>query len=162
MTEVGPPTYTEFLTETYNETFTELYDLGNGGATIDVNIDPSPYGTIVRTFRQQVDELFLPYYGNSSHFWTATNTLFTVFFGVNDVIIENNKDNASDYTTALANSYGELVEDVRQIRPCCASTMSLANFVNLAIDLQYRRSQLSLSQRAAYQSHSGQRSPIGP
>ena len=119
-TQVGTPNYAEYLVTANNDTFTELFDFGMGGATIDVNIDPNPLGSIVRTFRQQVEELYLPNDGQSDHSWQPSNTLITTFFGVNDVILVNTKPNASDYTTVLMQSYFELVQDVSQPFTICS------------------------------------------
>lgn len=113
-TQVGSANYVDYLTLKYNESFIESFNFGFGGATIDYLIDPSPLGDLVQSLRQQVEDEFLPHYGDrQSPAWTSADTLFTVFFGINDVILVNSKSNASDYTTALMKSYADLTQEVR-------------------------------------------------
>ena len=46
----------------------------------------SGFGPTVQSFKDQVGHEFLPTYVNNSKVpWTASNSLFTVFFGINDV-----------------------------------------------------------------------------
>lgn len=83
-TSANGPNYVDFLTTTYNQSFIRTFNLGYGGATIDPSLLGSPYGLIVQSFRQQVQEEFLPTYAtNTGVEWSGSNSLFTVFFGIN-------------------------------------------------------------------------------
>ncbi|KAI4119894.1 MAG: hypothetical protein LQ345_000152 [Seirophora villosa] len=85
-TSANGPNYVDFLTTTYNRSFIRTFNLGYGGATINPSLVGSPYGLIVQSFRQQVQEEFLPTYAtNSGVEWSGSNSLFTVFFGINDL-----------------------------------------------------------------------------
>lgn len=83
-TSADGPNYVDFLTTTYNQSFIRTFNLGYGGATIDPSLVGSPYGLIVQSFQQQVQEEFIPTYAtNSGVEWSGSNSLFTVFFGIN-------------------------------------------------------------------------------
>ncbi|KAI4161073.1 MAG: hypothetical protein LQ342_005236 [Letrouitia transgressa] len=106
------PNYVDFLTSTYNQSFIRTYNLGYGGATIDPSLVSSPYGLIVQSFQQQVQEEFLPVYAsNPSVPWTSADSLFTVFFGINDVILSHAGRNSS-LNYALIKSYENLVHQL--------------------------------------------------
>lgn len=108
------PNYVDFLTSTYNQSFIRTYNLGYGGATIDPSLVGSPYGLIVQSFQQQVQEEFLPVYAsNPNVLWTSADSLFTVFFGINDVILSHACRNSS-LNYALIKSYENLVHQVRE------------------------------------------------
>ncbi|KAL8684040.1 MAG: hypothetical protein Q9186_000070 [Xanthomendoza sp. 1 TL-2023] len=82
------PNFVDFLALTYNQSYIQAFNLGYGGATIDPSLIGSPYGRIVQSFRQQVEEEFLPTYAtNSGVEWSGSNSLFTVFFGINAGIL---------------------------------------------------------------------------
>ncbi|KAL9137736.1 MAG: hypothetical protein Q9175_001045 [Cornicularia normoerica] len=85
-TSCDGPNYIDFLTATYNESYIQAYNLGNGGATIADSIVMSGFGPTVQSFQDQVEHEFLHTYVNNSKVpWTASNSLFTIFFGINDV-----------------------------------------------------------------------------
>lgn len=112
-TSADGPNYVDFLTTTYNQSFIETFNLGYGGATIDPSLVSSPYGYIVQSFRQQVQDEFLPTYAsNSGVQWSGSNSLFTVFFGINDVILSYAPRN-STLNFLLIKSYENLVHQVR-------------------------------------------------
>lgn len=112
-TSANGPNYVDFLTTTYNQSFIETFNLGYGGATIDPSLVGSPYGLIVQSFRQQVEEEFLSTYAsNSGVGWSGSNSLFTVFFGINDVILSYGQRN-STLNFLLIKSYENLVHEVR-------------------------------------------------
>lgn len=98
------------MTTTYNQSYIQTYNLGYGGATIDPALDPSPYGLIVQSFEQQVTQSFLPLYSHGAVPWVANNTLFTVFFGINDDILSYHN---SSLNYALIKDYESLVNRVR-------------------------------------------------
>ena len=103
----------DFLTTTYNRSYIQTYNLGYGGATIDPSLVASPFGDIVQSFRQQLHEEFLPTYTNNPTVpWAPADTLFTIFFGINDVIISYGQRNSS-LNFALIKSYEALIHEVR-------------------------------------------------
>ncbi|KAL8693978.1 MAG: hypothetical protein Q9218_001276 [Villophora microphyllina] len=111
-TSADGPNYIDFLTTTYNQSFIETFNLGYGGATIDPSLVGSPYGYIVQSFRQQVQNVFLPTYAsNSGVQWSGSNSLFTVFFGINDVILSYAQRN-STLNFLLIKSYEDYVHQL--------------------------------------------------
>jgi hypothetical protein len=106
----------DFLTTTYNRSYIQTYNLGFGGATIDPSLVESPFGDLVQSFRQQLQDGFLPTYANTPAVpWDPANTLFTIFFGINDVIISYAERNSS-LNYALIKSYERLVHQVSDHR----------------------------------------------
>lgn len=135
----------DFLTTTYNQSFIETFNLGYGGATIDPSLIGSPYGYIVQSFRQQVQDEFLPTYAtNSGVAWSGSNSLFTVFFGINDVILSyGQRDSTLNYL--LIKSYESLVHQVRlPIQGMSSSSLTTVPA------LCRRGSQLPFHERAAH------------
>lgn len=111
-TSANGPNYVDFLTATYNRSYIQNYNLGFGGATIDPSLVASPFGDIVQSFRQQAQEEFLPTYAkNPTVPWASADSLFTIFFGINDVILSYaERDSSVNY--ALIKSYEALVHQV--------------------------------------------------
>lgn len=110
VTTIGSPVWTNYLTTQYNESMIKLYNFAEAGATIDNSIAPSSVTN--KSFAHQVDNMFTPVYGSQSNGWNATNSLFVVFFGINDVLAFFEKSNGSAYPEALAASYLESAEKV--------------------------------------------------
>lgn len=107
------PNYVDFLTTTYNRSYIQTFNLGFGGATVDPSLVSSPFGDIVQSFKQQVQQEFIPTYGNKVAVpWSAANSLVTVFFGINDLIASHSQQNDS-LNYALIKSYERLVHQVR-------------------------------------------------
>ncbi|KAL8930353.1 MAG: hypothetical protein Q9172_000062 [Xanthocarpia lactea] len=105
-TSANGPNYVDFLTTTYNQSFIQTFNLGYGGATIDPSLIGSPYGLIVQSFQQQVQERFLPTYAtNSGIEWSGSNSLFT------DVILSYAQRN-STLNFLLIKSYENLVHQL--------------------------------------------------
>ena len=96
----------------YNQSLILTYNFGYPGATIDNDIDESPFGS--HSLRYQVEREFLPNFGNTQMYrsWTANNSLFISFIGINDVTMFNSKPNVSDYITASLDSYGVAIEQL--------------------------------------------------
>ncbi|KAL8816386.1 MAG: hypothetical protein Q9191_008341, partial [Dirinaria sp. TL-2023a] len=106
-TNIGSPDWINYITVQFNRRFTRLFNFAYAGGTIDDLVDPSPFGAL--SFRQQVKDRFLPRYQNGGGGWAAQNSLFAIWFGMNDVMLNNAKPNASAYIDALTESYiGEL------------------------------------------------------
>ncbi|MCJ1415091.1 hypothetical protein MMC32_001421 [Xylographa parallela] len=85
-TAVNGPGWIDDLTVKYNQSFIETYNLAYGGATVDASL-VAQYLPTVLDFIHQVDSEFLPVYGTKANVagWTADNSLFAAFFGINDV-----------------------------------------------------------------------------
>lgn len=86
LTDSSGPIWVDFLTYTYNKSLILTYDLASGGATVDSDlIAPTLAG--VESLKDQVESEFIPTYASKPHFvpWSATDTLFAVFIGINDV-----------------------------------------------------------------------------
>ena len=64
-------------------------------------------------FRDQVRRFFIPIYApQRGKGWEPNNSLFTVWFGINDVFRVDGMGTASAYTTALIALYGELADSL--------------------------------------------------
>ena len=105
----------DFLTTTYNRSYIQTYNLGFGGATVDQALVASPFGPSVQSFRQQVTETFLPKYSNHKAVpWTSNDTLFTIFIGINDMLLSYASRNDS-LNYALIKDYEGLVNQVNTV-----------------------------------------------
>lgn len=103
------------MTTTYNRSYIESYNLGFGGATVDPLLAPSPYGEIVQSFKQQVQDQFLPAYGDKAAVpWRSANSLFTIFFGINDVMLTQAQQN-DNLNSDIIKSYEALVHQVSSL-----------------------------------------------
>lgn len=115
-TSSNGPNYISFLTATYNRSFIETYNLGFGGALIDKAIVTSPFGSGVKSFEDQVSQEFQPRYtGSSTTPWKSSDSLFIVFFGINDAINTFAKTDSDNLQYAEIKSYENLVNQVREI-----------------------------------------------
>jgi len=63
-----------------------LYDFAHSGAIVNSSL-VSPYESINNTFTAQVDNQFLPYLADANPIapWSSEDSLFAVFFGINDI-----------------------------------------------------------------------------
>lgn len=112
-TSSGGPNYVDYLTTTYNESYIQTYNLGFGGGTVDHLLLPSTFSPNVLSFDQQVQQEFIPTYGDQVAVpWSAANSLVTIFFGINDVLLALPKHNDS-LNCAIIKSYENLVHQVR-------------------------------------------------
>lgn len=115
-TSSNGPNYVDFLTTTYNQSYVQTYNLAFGGATVDMELIESPFGRIVQSFRQQVQDQFLPTYGNKAAVpWSSKDSLFVVFFGINDVVLSYAGQNSS-LNYAVIKSYERLLHQVILLR----------------------------------------------
>ncbi|KAF3915266.1 hypothetical protein AA313_de0200486 [Arthrobotrys entomopaga] len=75
----------DVATEKYNSSEIFCYNLAYGGATIDANLI-APYTSGVLSLTDQTNQ-FLQYYASApaSAPWSPSNTLFSVFIGINDI-----------------------------------------------------------------------------
>lgn len=106
------------MTTTYNESLIETYDFAYGGATIDEAVVGSIFGPYVQSFKDQVNRLFQPkYINNPTVRWTGSNSLFMVFFGINDAIGTWPGPANDSLQYAEIKSYENIVNQVRST-PC--------------------------------------------
>ncbi|KAK4695217.1 hypothetical protein P7C71_g2497, partial [Lecanoromycetidae sp. Uapishka_2] len=130
-TSADGPNYVDFLTRTYNQSYIQTYNFGYGGSTIDPALVPSGFGPTIQSFEQQVNDEFLPNYVNNTDVpWASSNTLFSVFFGINDV---TNTMTAGDLGNDTLNydlikAYESLVD---QVCPTRAAVPTFSAFLKL-------------------------------
>lgn len=113
-TSSNGPNYISFLTTTYNRSFIETYNLGFGGALVDKAIVTSPFGFDVKSFKDQVSKEFQPRYtGSSTTPWKSSDSLFIIFFGINDAANTFLRTDSDSLQLAEIKSYENLVNQVR-------------------------------------------------
>lgn len=101
----GGENWIDYDTTTYNKSLVLTYNYAYSGATIDSNL-VAPYTPTVRSFTDQVDEFL-----TSTAPWTSSNTLFSVWIGIND--IDRTYLNGGDrdaFSDTLVNAYFALVQ----------------------------------------------------
>ncbi|KAK6501531.1 hypothetical protein TWF481_009368 [Arthrobotrys musiformis] len=84
-TSSNGPNWIDVATVKYNRSLVLTYNLAYGGATIDANL-VQPYASNVLSLTDQTNQ-FLTYYASkpASAPWSSSNTLFSVFIGINDI-----------------------------------------------------------------------------
>lgn len=100
----------------YNKTFVKTYDLAKGGSTVDRE-HVNPVFPTANTFGDQVEKSFNPRYGPGAPHsgWSASNTLFAIFFGAMDMIIKFHVEQRPP-VAKIIESYGTQLETVRYLR----------------------------------------------
>ena len=89
-TSANGPNWVDFLTVKYNASLLQTYNLASGGATVDSTL-VKPYRDTVLSLKQQVTDVFVPYYTGSTPrapsapTWTGADTIFAVWIGINDI-----------------------------------------------------------------------------
>ncbi|KAF8591202.1 carbohydrate esterase family 16 protein [Ramaria rubella] len=98
VTSSGGENWVDFLLETFNQTRTFSYNFAFSGATLDSSL-AAPFSPSVVSVRNQIEQEFLPGIGTkpASVPWTAADSLFAIFDGINDVL---NIDGSPDQVTA--------------------------------------------------------------
>ncbi|MCJ1360586.1 MAG: hypothetical protein MMC33_010594 [Icmadophila ericetorum] len=110
-TSSNGPNYVDYLTTQYNQSLVETYNLAYGGATVDSDL-VAQYLPTVLDFRQQVNTEFFPYYVDKpAAKWTSSNSLFSAFFGINDVGNSYSAQNAT-LNTAIFKVYASLIDEL--------------------------------------------------
>ena len=84
MTSLNGPNWVDYFTTTYNKSEIETYNMAVGGATIHADLIP-PTTTTVDFFQQVTKKWMLSYGRMSTIQWTPSESLFAIFFGINDV-----------------------------------------------------------------------------
>lgn len=82
-TSTDGPNYIDFLISTQNQSLVRLFNLADGGSTINASLVPSAFGPNVKSFEDQVR--LVPPRSSPSLPWTSLATLFVAFVGINDV-----------------------------------------------------------------------------
>ncbi|KAL8718936.1 MAG: hypothetical protein Q9225_003998 [Loekoesia sp. 1 TL-2023] len=102
------PNVVEFLTTKYNESLISTYDFAVAGAVINSSVYKDNHNN---DFVAQVNNKFLPHYSKQETAgWTSANTLFVIFFAINDVYRSYSRtDNPAD---AIFATYTRLIEQL--------------------------------------------------
>lgn len=108
------PNWVGFLSTTYNESFILTYNFAYNGSTVDSSLVP-PYLPTAPSVKQQVQNDFLPRYGNHPSFtpWTTDDSLFGFFIGINDIGNSFTQKNVSSIQASIFVEYARLLEQVR-------------------------------------------------
>ncbi|KAK4556665.1 hypothetical protein LTR86_006236 [Recurvomyces mirabilis] len=112
-TATNGPNWVDFLTTTYNKTFIETINLAYGGATVDSAL-VKPYLPTVLSLKDQIQTEYLPLYANhpASFNWKANDTLFALFFGINDVGNAYGEANGTLVLSLDVQEYASLVDSL--------------------------------------------------
>jgi len=141
-TATGGPNYVDFVTVQYNKSLILNYNFAYGGATIDASL-VTPYEPTVLSLTDQVNE-----YLNSiaskpaSTHWTSSDTLFSIWIGINDIGNSYYAGGGSAFNTELMDAYFALVQKLY--------TSGARNFLFINVP-PIDRSPLMLSQPASAQ-----------
>ena len=150
-TSSNGPNYIDFLTTTYNQSYIQTYNFGYGGAVVNDSVVKNGFGITVQSFVDQVQDEFLPAYSNNSEVrWNSSNSLFTIFFGINDVTNSWFFGNDS-LGYQVIESYQTLVDEVSDHVKPNRKLLSLRNFPAVCS----RRTQFSLLKRPPHRSLAG-------
>ncbi|KAG9091801.1 hypothetical protein FRC06_000378 [Ceratobasidium sp. 370] len=106
------PNWVDLVTTKYNTSTLLTYNFAYGGATIDATL-VTPYTPTVISLTDQVN-IFLT--NKAVAPWTASNALFSVFIGIND--IGNSWYNSGDrdaFSDTLLNAYFALIQKIYDV-----------------------------------------------
>ena len=115
-TSSNGPNWVDYITTTFNHSLLLTYNLAYGGATVDSSL-VAQYLPTVLDLKQQVEDEFLPIYGNKANAqslgadWNEGNSLFAIFIGINDVGNSYTEKNQS-LNGDIFQVYHTLVEEV--------------------------------------------------
>jgi hypothetical protein len=114
------PNWIDYLTFDFNETETLAFNFAYGGATIDAAL-VAPYTPEVLSLKQQVEDLFLgvlqPQKSQIAPDWTAGNSLFLIWIGINDIggSYWSHPNDDDGFQTTLMDEYFRLVDEVNAL-----------------------------------------------
>ncbi|KAI0262174.1 hypothetical protein BC834DRAFT_829225 [Gloeopeniophorella convolvens] len=110
-TAVGGVNWIDQATVVSNHSLVLTYNYAYGGATIDATL-VQPYEPTVLSLTDQVNQfLTQPNVGTGTKIWTSSNSLFSVWIGINDIGNSYyNSGNRTQFSTTLLNAYFNLVE----------------------------------------------------
>jgi hypothetical protein len=116
-TSVNGPTWTNFITFDYNDTFMKTINFASGGAVVDSSII-TPFSPYIINLKEQVYEKYLPNYGpeatsdhRSDFDWHSSDTLFALWIGIND-IVGAAEQRHPERLDAVLRSYANLVDQL--------------------------------------------------
>ncbi|GAB7343402.1 hypothetical protein MBLNU457_1436t2 [Dothideomycetes sp. NU457] len=108
ITSSNGPNWVDFLTTTYNQSYIETVNLAVGGATVD------RHPLISQSFKHQLRERYLPTYSGKAVLpWASHDTLFAMFFGINDIGNEYKAEEAF-LASHVFKVYNELIDELYQ------------------------------------------------
>lgn len=112
-TSSNGPNWVDYITAKYSESLLLTFNLAYGNATADSAL-VAPYLATVLSVAEQVENGF-PVYGSSPSIapWKASDTLFGVFIGINDV--GNSYDRGATATKVLNNEIFALYEGLMEM-----------------------------------------------
>ncbi|KAL8968015.1 MAG: hypothetical protein Q9183_002660, partial [Haloplaca sp. 2 TL-2023] len=101
------PNWIEYLTFKYNDSQVDTYNLAIGGSTVDGEVfGIGGPGNLI----SQINDRFVPNYVlKNTVGWSASNSLFTLFFGINDVN-QSWREKGQGNNDAIFSSYLEQLE----------------------------------------------------
>jgi phospholipase/lecithinase/hemolysin len=109
-TASGGPNWVGYLAKEYNAGSLYSYNFAYGGATVNASL-VAPYEPTVKSFIDQVKQFSGSIASKPSYApWTASNSLFGVWMGVNDVGNSYWKENLSELHSMIMRDYFEEVE----------------------------------------------------
>lgn len=110
-TTSGGPNWIDYLVTEYNDSLALAYDFAIAGATVDSEIVP-PYQSAVKSLVQQVS-VFQKYYGSGGVYedvWDFEDSLFTSWFGINDILRGYSPTNWSTVAPNITGRYFDQVQ----------------------------------------------------
>jgi len=141
-TAVGGANYIDYVTVQYNKSLILNYNFAYGGATIDASL-VAPYEPTVLSLTDQVNEYLSSIASKpASTPWTSSDTLFSVWIGINDIGNSYYNGGGSAFNAKLIAAYFALVQKLY--------TSGARNFLFINVP-PIDRSPLMLSQAASAQ-----------
>jgi len=109
-TSSGGPNWIGYLIKEYNAGSLYSYNFAYGGATVNASL-VTPYQPTVKSLIDQVEQFSNSIATKPSYApWTATNSLFAIWMGVNDVGNSYGKENVSELHSKIMQDYFEEAE----------------------------------------------------
>ncbi|KAM6503116.1 hypothetical protein JOM56_000059 [Amanita muscaria] len=121
LTVTGGPYWIDYLTTTYNQSLTLTYNFAVAGATINASLVQPVLGV---TFEDEV-LTYLHKFSDKPPFtaWKSSNTLFSIWIGINDIGRSYfNPGDRDAFSDLLLDSYFNLVEQLYAYRECHIQT----------------------------------------
>lgn len=100
--------YIDYLTATYNKSLVLTYDAACYGATINASTVPAFSTAIPSAIDQSIQTWYADYHSTPAVPWTAANSLFSYFFGINDLLNTQNAYSTSLETKLMTSYYNVL------------------------------------------------------
>ncbi|KIJ56421.1 carbohydrate esterase family 16 protein [Sphaerobolus stellatus SS14] len=113
VTSSGGENWVGYLISSFNKTRTYSYNFAYSGATLDSSL-AAPYSSSVVSVRNQIEQEFLPGLAKkpASVPWSATNSLFAIFDGINDVLNIDGNPNQASAQAPFFTLYNTLVNEL--------------------------------------------------